>query len=323
MFVTRLVTAGALVVALGAAGAGTGVMARQVAAGGGAGQTPAPGPADGPEVDKRLRSLEQKMDRVTQLLEARERVAPRPKTTADADLRELREARDKLIADLEARQKDYLQFRQKLPHVLLPTNGRNVNMYADRLLKIDQRRTELRIKMEETKKRLEEIKRAYKEEGKAAAMLRIAAAGVKIQPPNNAADKVQFLDNATELDKLLLDYRVKREIAVSEFGEKHPTVQQLDKVIATIKGLYRLKDSDKEIDYVPLYITAMEAEVRDLDSLIQALDEQFAKEKKLATDLNVYEIEDDMRRDAIKRRQDMLDDLGKRIREATSRPPTR
>jgi RNA polymerase sigma factor (sigma-70 family) len=318
MFVTRLVTAGALVVALGAAGAGTGVMARQVATAGGAGQAPAPGPADGPEVDKRLRSLEQKMDRVTQLLEARERESPRPKVPADADLRELREARDKLVAELETRQKEYLQFRQKLPHLLLRTNSGNSNIYVDRLLKIDQRRTDYRIKLEETKKRLEQIKKVYKDDGRTAATFLIAATGLKIP-----------LDNTTDLDKVLLDYKVKREIAISQYGEQHPSVQQFDKAIAIIKDIYRGKASDKNkdadvkdkgVDVIELYVKAMEAEVKDLNTLLQTLDEQFDREQKQARDLNNYEIEDDMYRDAIKRRRDMLDDLEKRIREATNRP---
>src|SRR5262249_27658374 len=152
------------------------------------------------------------------------RETPRPKAPADAELRELREARDKLVAELETRQKEYLQFRQKLPHLLLRTQGGNSNIYVDRLLKIDQRRTEHRLRMEETKKRLEQIKKAYKEEGKAAASFLIAATGLKIP-----------LDNTTDLDKVLLDYRVKREIAISQYGEQHPTVQQYDKAIAIIR----------------------------------------------------------------------------------------
>jgi RNA polymerase sigma factor (sigma-70 family) len=314
MIVTRLMTAGALVVALGTAGAGVGVMARQAPAPGAGGQAKASSPAEGQDAEKRLRAIEEKLEQISK------QIAPQPPAAVPQNIERalelLNAARDTLNNKIEAQMQAYKEFRKRLPLRLRTANG-TVNLYAERLLAIDKRRTELRIKKAEMEKQFELIKQAYTKEGPAAAMYLINAAGVKIQ----------LAIGADELDKLLLKLRADREVAVTYFGPQHPNVQQIDKAIELTQQIYgrvqkaaaeqpkRGQGKGRESEVVETHIKVMEAEIKNCDALLQTLDELFDKEQKQARELNDFELEEQRYQDSIKSGQNLYDAIVKTLSE--------
>src|SRR5262249_31441421 len=111
----------------------------------------------------------------------------------------LMQARNELLAKLEAKQREHVEFRKMIPKQLLgPTVQEGMKTWTDRLNTIDKRRADLRIKKAEAQARLNLIRQVHRQEGHTAALHLIAAAGVKVPPdlkdPNSIDPAVMALE---------------------------------------------------------------------------------------------------------------------------------
>jgi predicted nucleic acid-binding Zn-ribbon protein len=245
-------------------------------------QTP-PAAAD---AEKRLRALEDKMDRVLKLMEARTAPLPAKGTAASA----VEAARDKVKAELQAKEEQV----PKWPFP--PANGAWNNVFAERLGKIESRRSELRIKMLEMADQLGRIEKAYKENNKAALFV-IKAMGIKITglDENPANGIIRSLDR-------------ERQKLVTNRGEKHPSVADVENVIALVRKIYAGREGTDVQDYIKM----MKEEVADLGTRIETLTSLIDSETKTMREMNHYQAaEDRIRReiDGLRNTLKVLDSL--------------
>jgi hypothetical protein len=197
-------------VALGAAGVGAGVMTRPQPAGVTAGQVRAAMPAEGQDAGKRPRSAEETLDQVRKLL-APDAPAVDPKGL-DKLIDLLTAAKDTLERSLQTKQQAYLDFRMKMPHLLLRTQGGNSNIYMDHVQKTEAKLLELRQRRSEIEAQADMIERALAEKDSAAAerkakamLLLLQRRGVDVAAMRRAASDGRGDIKATDLLGLYAD----------------------------------------------------------------------------------------------------------------------
>jgi hypothetical protein len=252
------------------------------------GHAVAQSPSPAPDYDKRLRALEDKMDRVLKAIEPREPGRPAAGPAAAT----IEAARDQIAAALEATEQQYRDFQNKNPFNALGGVKGATKVYAERLGKIESRRSELKIKMQEMTDQYHRIEKAYKEGGKAAAARMISAVGI------NGAEG---LDGEAILDRL----NRQRQRTVAKVGEKHSSVKDLDDAIALVKKVYAGKDG---LD-VEGCLSAMKEEIIDMTTRVNTLNNLFDAEGKQARELAVYEVADEKYRSEIDRLRQALNAL--------------
>jgi hypothetical protein len=128
----------------------------------GAGRSPAdtpPKPATDrlAEVEKRLLSVEEKLDRALKLLEGRTASAP----AAAADVPRLVKVRDEAQQALAKQEAMYTDFRKRSPAGLFRL-GNGLNVYSERLAMIEKRRSELDLSQIVLTSRLSAYEKALK-----------------------------------------------------------------------------------------------------------------------------------------------------------------
>jgi hypothetical protein len=238
-------------------------------------QTP-PAAAD---AEKRLRALEDKMDRVLKLMEARTAPLPAKGTAASA----VEAARDKVKAELQAKEEERREFVRNSPFPMVMDTGKNPIL--ERLGKIETRRSELRIKMLEMSDQLARVERAYKnggpEKGNKAALHVVRAMGINAR----GLDEHPAENIIEQLDR-------ERKKLVTARGEKDPGVADVDGAIALVRKIYAGRDGADARDY----INTMKEEINDLATRIQTLDNMIEAETKTAREMNVYQVRDDQLR---------------------------
>jgi capsular exopolysaccharide synthesis family protein len=245
-------------------------------------------------------------------------------------------ARDALDNSLLRKQQEYHDFRLKNPYVLIRGAQGTTNIYAERLAKIEQRRADLKVKKTELADRLARIEEVYKQQGRSAAMTIIQACGVKIQ----------LFAGSEEVEKTLMQLKVARKRLMSVLGESHPNVKEIDDHINMLMEDYgrgtpvadpaadpaagvaggngngapaaggstpptRIRD----LGNVESYLAAMRAEIADADTLIQALDNHFDQESKLARDMSNYESQDERHREGIASARKLFESIVNRLQE--------
>jgi hypothetical protein len=143
-----------------------------------AGHTTAQVPSAPSDAEQRLKTLEDKMDRVLKLLEARE--SPRPGVPAATAA--VREARDKVAALLREREQAVREPGQKI---------------GERLAKLESHRLTLMLKKTELSAHLFQVEKAYREGGNKAAMTVIRSLSIQLNKgakPADADDPKPFID---------------------------------------------------------------------------------------------------------------------------------
>jgi capsular exopolysaccharide synthesis family protein len=256
----------------------------------------------------------------------------------------INQARDALDGSLARKQQEYHDFKLRNPHVLIRGAQGTTNIYAERLAKVEQRRADIKLKKTELTDRLARIEEVYKKQGKQAAMTMIQACGVKIQ----------LFAGSEEVEKTLMQLKVARKKHLSIYGESHPYVKEIDDHMAMLMEDYgrgtavapaadpaadpaagngagngnaaagngppaaggpTLPTKIRDLGNVESYLTAMRAEIADADTLIQALDNLFDAESKLARDLSSYEAQDERYKDSIASARKLFDSIVNRLHE--------
>jgi DNA repair exonuclease SbcCD ATPase subunit len=258
-----------------------------------AGHTPAQAPPPVPDYDKRLKALEDKMDRVLKLLEARE--ASRLAT----DDKALAATRDKLRVHLDAAQQRYTEFRRQNPFAFGINANRDV--YAERLAKIETRRNELKFKLKELEERLSDIAKAYDGGKNHFAALRLLV-GPKVAETTMAeAEKAR--------DGVIAQLTGERRKLAAALGEKHSAVRDADDAIALARKTFA---AAAEAD-VTAPLAALRAEARRTQETIEALDKLFDTEARQARELSAFETQDERLRGDVDRMRQALNDVEKQV----------
>jgi hypothetical protein len=239
-----------------------------------ASHTTAQAPQSAPDHDKRLRALEDKMDRVLKALEPRESSRPANAPVAAA----IQTARDQVAEALKAKEQKLRQFQQSNPFAVHGGMQEAIKANHARLRNIEARRLESKLRRNEMADQILRIEKAFKSGGKAEGLQMMAAIGIRPEGPDGEA----ILSR--------LDRQRKQMIAV--LGEEHAAVKEMDDAIALVRKVYAGRDGSE-------IVAAMKEEMKDLEMQIGALNNQFEQEAKTARELNAYEIEEDKFRNAI------------------------
>jgi hypothetical protein len=239
-------------------------------------QTPAQNPSTATDVERRLRALEDKLDKLTQLLAAREQPRPAEGTTA----RILTDAADRLRADLANKEKQLDEMRPK--GVFQPAL---VNMYTERLAKIETRRAEFRLEKAEAEEKLAQIEKAYNEGGKSAAMEKISVLGVK-SPAVDAVGKYE---------EEVLKLQLMKKKASATYSPNHPVMKEIDEQIELYKTLSGgnfggiiVKDAPSPaspVDTPTKVMKALKGRIESLDRMLRMLDDMFKLDQAAAREI--------------------------------------
>jgi hypothetical protein len=215
MFVTRLMTAGALVLALGTAGAGVGVMARLAPGSGAAGMPQVASPVEGQNAERKPRPVEEKPDQGRPPAAPQDQPAP-DRSAQDETLKLIIQARDHVENMLNLTEQQLFDLRQKRPFLLWTMGGQNG--FAERLGQLNAKMTELQLRRNEAEALRELIRPVLEEkeptaaEWKAKALLLLlqrrgidVAALRKAMGSGSDVDLVRLYDDSLQLERRELE----------------------------------------------------------------------------------------------------------------------
>ena len=218
-------------------------------------------------------------------------------------------ARDLLTNKVETQQQAYQEFKLKNPYMVFGQGGKG-SFYAERLGKIESKRSDLTMKVQEWTDQYARIQKAYKEGGKSAAQQAILALGIK---------PTIFNDN-NDLEKQLISFQIQRESLLETLGANHPKVKELDKTIATIKRIYNKSDDGgkplrTDASDVESFMAAMKEEIASQTTMIETLNNMFDSQTTVAREMNKYEVEEERLRTIRDQSQELLKAIVKRLQE--------
>jgi hypothetical protein len=261
-----------------------------------AGRLIAQAPPTATDTEQRLKALEDKMDRVLKLLEAKESrpADANPRAALEAKRDKLRDERDKLRDELAAHQKEYTDFRVKSSGFFFKNAQGTNTLIAERLGKYEARRSEQTVKMRELADQLPRVERAYKEGGPQAnriTMQIIKGAGVK-------TEALAGHDPAKQ-DQTLAFLKTQRQTLVDAYGEGHQSVKEADAAIAQAKKTFDATKQLAEKAISMSFINTMKEEIQVLATNVETLTNLIDAETKLAKEVNAYEVTEDRLRSQV------------------------
>jgi succinoglycan biosynthesis transport protein ExoP len=234
------------------------------------------------------------------------------KSVSDKTLDLIIQAQQTLAEKVEKQQQAYQDFRLKNPFVMFQGTSGSRSVYADRLGKIEAKRTELNIKVGEMRDQLARIEKAFKEGGKGAAQSAILALGVK--PTIFGGDQV------AELDKQLLNYKLQRSQLLTTLGPNHPRIKELDDIMAEIKKIYNKSDDTgkplrADASDVDSFMAAMKEEIASIETSIESLNTMFDGQAKQFREMNTYDVEEEKLRTNRDQSKELLSVIVRRLQE--------
>ncbi|HEY1375303.1 MAG TPA: polysaccharide biosynthesis tyrosine autokinase [Gemmataceae bacterium] len=241
------------------------------------------------------------------------------KNVSESTVDQINSAKELLQGKVEQQQQQLADLRAKSPYVVLSSLGDKAgskNIFAERLGKIETRRAELQIKMQEMTDQLAQIEQKYKEGGSAAARHAINALGVKLTMYNN--------QEVSKLDEQLLQLRVQKQRLLNTLGPNHPQVKEIDETIRLVKQIYKggagagaeVDDAARpDPDNVLSYIAVMKEEVKSLETLIGSLNNMFDTESAKARDMGKYVSEEERLQNSLELSRDILKGIAKKLQE--------
>jgi hypothetical protein len=127
----------------------------------------------GQDPGKRLESLEQKMDRIQQLLEGRARLVQLDPKGIEKSLELLQQAQEMLVNKVETQQQKYQEFRMRNPFTMF-RGSKGSNVLAERLTRNEATLQDLQRRQAEVAARLALVKNVGDSEKDASALLILA-----------------------------------------------------------------------------------------------------------------------------------------------------
>ena len=234
-------------------------------------------------------------------------------------------------------EEDYRLFRRDAD-LAWDAEGKAINPYRERQLQLIERRSELVESMREKSIQMAAIESIKKSES-ADPMVALKIIGqllnVPMVVPMGSETVMNLRDSDEQLQQLQLDEQlvplmIRRNNFAREFGDNHPTVQQLDAELdlmkTELKRIVRqqaerivelmeqsqseqVNPIDRAREAVATVLLAVGVEVRLLQAQIKELDTQIAREKSHAIELANVEQENSSKLREIERNRDLMDQL--------------
>jgi capsular exopolysaccharide synthesis family protein len=238
----------------------------------------------------------------------------------DSTLSDITAARDLLKRDIADKQKKYREFLETLPrHLSRGTDGLNVHQRRINTYQAEQ--TTLLARAGEIRQRLAKIEQARKE-GRSDGMLMALASKPLSKDAKDAPAKDVSLE--TRMHEQVFPLLLKEKALQQDYGDEHPDVLRVREQIAMTKahfarlekvaekGAPRKRDTDlsRRLDN---QVEALREELAVLDTVHQSLSEGIEREVKLASELALYENQDEAFRREIGGSEKVLEQVVARL----------
>lgn len=238
-------------------------------------------------------------------------------------VRLITDAKDSLLKQLSEKETIYQQFRQDAPLLWNAKGDAAQNIHQSRLEEIEGIRSGLLISRTQTRAQIQAIEAALaRGESREALSLMSGRYAGGDAARANAADS----SPESQIFPLLLE----EQMLLDNHGPDHPKVLSLQRRIAlTRKYLSRSSDdggeaeSDEERkalpaqhqDFLAMYVTSLQQEIRTNQEKELALNTLFEEEKDAAKALAVFEVKDASYQADLRRTQQLFDGVVKRLEE--------
>jgi capsular exopolysaccharide synthesis family protein len=241
------------------------------------------------------------------------------RNVSDNTLELITKARDLLQKDLLEKERKYRAFRHSSPPLWKGKDGANI--HQTRIAEFEGKRSALLIREGELSERLSAVEKARQSKGNRAALLALTAPAQGKEPDANSSSR--------RMEEQLFLLLLQEQQLLEDYGDDHPQVMSVRKKIAMTRRFVRqaataqkrgvpVEVVEKESagpDPLEARIAALKVERAKVQLAIDSLQKLLDLEKKAATALNSYEIQDEAYRTDIARTQLIYDQTIKRLQE--------
>lgn len=249
-------------------------------------------------------------------------------------------AKSELGGELEQAEENFRDFRRRAP--LLWKGDQSANIHRDRYEQIQNELSTLQLQATEAKTRLTVVEEAltqYDAEG-AGDLVRLSVIdeknatrmGALVLVERGEAESAEFIKRQPErMEKARREYdtlvqlKVKLRTLLQDFGPEHPevktTTQQIsimEELLASMSGELTTRNKDNLVDpktLVDAYVRILKHDIVSLDRKDQELAALADEEEEAAKSLISFELEGEVLRKDVARRQELYDTVVDRLRE--------
>ncbi len=231
----------------------------------------------------------------------------------------IRNANKDLSDQLAAKEKEYLEFRDRAPMIWRTApgveggQGEATNVHRERLLAVEEERRRILVREAEIQSRIAVLQTAMAE-GESAEELEVLVRGF-LSRDTGATDATDTASQQeqTALDAQLVPLMLQEKKLERDFGQDHPDLVSVRSSIRTLLQFYRLKGlplpehplsesvGGGKVDTVAVYLRYLRQQLRELELREKQLVEVAAEETRLAKSFGVYQLEDQSLTDEIVR----------------------
>lgn len=261
---------------------------------------------------------------------------------------QLNQANQQILGDLEQKKKEYKAFRDDAPLYWENTPGSDAgvagstNVHQERIKTIDNERRLNLLRLTEMKSKVDSLKDAIASgESKETLELlaqqfmmgqaRGQAGGAANASENNLATPgVTNNDRArAALETHLMPLLIQKNQLERDFKENHPDLDAVNRSIDTIVNLYRRQGIEisaenlasgefnlsqaKEIDFVNVYLSSMEQQLKELENREKELTKLFDQESELAKKVGNFQVVDQSFNEEIAQLKTQRDNIFKQL----------
>lgn len=233
-------------------------------------------------------------------------------TAAALMVEQITTAKDELLRDIEAAEKEYQDF--VLESGLIRGAEGTVNPYAERQAAIESRRNQLVIDRAEAAGQLKGIREAIARGGTKEALTLLVE--MEAQSGGNVKSIASIMADR------LLPLEIEREILTQTegLGIEHPDVRAVDSKIALTKARLQemagAESAGGTVDLIDAYVESLEQRIATIDSQIQNVGDLAKEEEKAAKDLVATEFREQQLRSRIENSKRLFDAVIGRLSEA-------
>ena len=260
---------------------------------------------------------------------------------------QLKQANQQILGDLEQKKKEYKEFREEAPLYWENTPGSDAavagstNVHQERIKTIDGERRLNLLRLTELKSKIDSLKDAIAS-GESKETLELLAqqfmmaqargpAAAANTPENNlAAPGVTNTERArAALETHLMPLLIQKNQLERDFKENHPDLDAVNRSIDTIVDLYRRQGIEisaenlasgefklsqaKEVDFVKVYLSSMEQQLKELENREKELTKLFDQETQLAKKVGNFQVVDQSYNEEIAQLKTQRDNIFKQL----------
>jgi succinoglycan biosynthesis transport protein ExoP len=212
-------------------------------------------------------------------------------------------ARDTLHKDLTQKEAEYNEWRKNVP-LIFEGKDKGSNIHAGRLSDIETRRSEVRLKLAETRAHTRTIEESLKSGVPREALVLLVGRQRGGGPNGNEGSRPQ----GQVIENQLFGLMIEEQLLIDTYGPDYPKVKVVRKQIQLLQDMMMGGKANAQGDqpttpaqFLSVYLDSLRQEMKGLDEEDRELSEAFEKEREAAKESLNYELSDESKRAEIKR----------------------